>query len=252
MRVAGLGELSASIAHEVNQPLGAIMFNAEACISWLDCDPPNMNEAHAALQRIFRDGTRAAEVIRRIRALSKNTDTKMVPLNLDEVLGEALSFVHHELSSSRVAVRMEPGSVLPVVLADKVQLQQVILNLVMNGIDAMQPIMDRPRELVIRSEQDDEQYVRVTVTDCGVGFPRPARIGCSIHSSRPSPEAWAWGYRSAAPSSNCTAGASGLCRIGLTVRASSSHCLCIQKRSLVKCGGRVTARTSASLAEKAG
>jgi signal transduction histidine kinase len=170
MRLAGLGELAASIAHEVNQPLGAIMFNAEACISWLDCDPPNINEAHAAALRIFRDGTRAGEVIRRIRALSKNTDTRMVPLDLNDVLGEALSFVHHELLSSRVAVRMEHASARPVILADKVQLQQVILNLVMNGIDAMQPITDRPRELVIRSEQDDAQHVRVTVSDCGVGF----------------------------------------------------------------------------------
>jgi signal transduction histidine kinase len=171
MRAASLGELIASIVHEVNQPLGAIMFNAEACMSWLDCDPPNINEAHAAARRIFRDGTRASEVIRRIRALSKNTDTRMVPVDLNDVLGEALSFVHHELSRSRVAVRIEHASAPPVILADKVQLQQVILNVVMNGIDAMQPITDRPRELVIRSEQDDAHHVRVTVTDCGVGLP---------------------------------------------------------------------------------
>jgi len=170
-RVTSLGELSASIAHEVNQPLGAVLINAEACQTWLDCDPPNMNEALAALRRIFRDGARAGEVIGRIRAVAKNADTKMVPLNLNDVLSEALSFVHHELLSSRVAVRVEHASTLPAILADKVQLQQVILNLVMNGIEAMQPITDRPRELVIRSEQDDAQHVRVTVTDCGVGFP---------------------------------------------------------------------------------
>ena len=169
-RVTSLGELTASIAHEVNQPLGAVIINAEACQSWLDCEPPNLNEAHAALERIVRDGTRAGEVIRRIRALAKKTDTKMAPLNLNDVLSEALSFVQHELLSSRVALRVEQASALPVILADKVQLQQVILNLVMNGIEAMQPITDRPRELVIRSEQDDAQHVRVTVTDCGVGF----------------------------------------------------------------------------------
>jgi C4-dicarboxylate-specific signal transduction histidine kinase len=89
-RVTSLGELSASIAHEVSQPLGAVMFNAEACMSWLDCDPPNMNEAHSALQRIVRDGTRAGEVIRRIRALAKKTDTKMAPLNFDDVVSESL------------------------------------------------------------------------------------------------------------------------------------------------------------------
>jgi signal transduction histidine kinase len=170
-RETSLGEINASIAHEVNQPLGAIMFNAEACVAWLDCDPPNLNEAHAALKRIFRDGTRAGEVIRRIRALAKNTDTKMAPLDLNDVLSEALSFVHHELLRSRVVARIEHAGALPVILADKIQLQQVILNLLMNGIDAMQSITDRPRELVIRSEQDDAQHVRVTVTDCGVGFP---------------------------------------------------------------------------------
>jgi signal transduction histidine kinase len=169
-RVTSLGELTASIAHEVNQPLGAVLINAEACQSWLDSDPPNVNEAHAALHRIVRDGTRAGEVIRRIRALAKKTDTKMARLNLNDVLSEALSFVQHELSSSRVALRVEHAGALPVILADKVQLQQVILNLVMNGIEAMQPITDRPRELVIRSEQDDAQQVRVTVTDSGVGF----------------------------------------------------------------------------------
>jgi len=168
--VTSLGELTASIAHEVSQPLGGVVINAEACQSWLDCDPPNMNEAHAALERIARDGTRAGEVIRRIRALAKKTDTKMEPLNLNEALSEALTFVQHELLSSRVALRVEYASALPVILADKVQLQQVILNLVLNGIEAMQPITDRARELVIRSEQDDAQQVRVTVTDCGVGF----------------------------------------------------------------------------------
>jgi signal transduction histidine kinase len=170
-RVTSLGELTASIAHEVNQPLGAVMFNAEAALSWLDCDPPDMKEAHAALDRIIRDSTRAGEVIQRIRTLAKKTETKMAPLNLNEVLSESLTFVQHELSSARVALRVEHARTPPVILADKVQLQQVILNLVMNGIEAMQPITDRPRELLIRSEQDDARQVRVTVTDCGVGFP---------------------------------------------------------------------------------
>jgi predicted ATPase/signal transduction histidine kinase len=169
MRVTSLGELTATIAHEVNQPLGAVLINAEACQTWLDHEQPNLTEAHAALERIVRDGTRAGEVIRRVRTLAKKTDTKMAPLNFNEVLSEALTLVQHELSSSRVALRMEQASALPAILADKVQLQQVILNLVINGIEAMQSITDRPRELVIRSEHDD-QHVRVTVMDCGVGF----------------------------------------------------------------------------------
>jgi C4-dicarboxylate-specific signal transduction histidine kinase len=170
MRVTSLGELTASIAHEVNQPLGAVLINAEACQTWLDHEQPNLTEAYAALERIVRDGTRAGEVIRRVRTLAKKADTKMAPLNLNEVLSEAMTLVQHELSSSRVALRMEPASALPLILADKVQLQQVILNLVINGVEAMQSITDRPRELVIRSEQDDAKQVRVTVMDCGVGF----------------------------------------------------------------------------------
>ncbi len=146
------------------------MLNAEACLGWLHCDPPNMNEAHAALERIVRDGTRAVEVIRRMRALAKKTDMKMAPLNLNDLLSEAVNFAQHELLSSRVALRAECASALPIVLADKVQLQQVILNLVINGIEAMQSITDRPRELLIRSEQDHAQQLRVTVKDCGVGF----------------------------------------------------------------------------------
>jgi signal transduction histidine kinase len=168
--VTSLGALTASIAHEVNQPLGAVIINAEAGLSWLDHERPNLGEAHAALERIIRDGTRAGEVIRRIRTLATKADTKKVPLNLNEVLSEALSFAQLELLSSQVAVRVEHASTLPVILADKVQLQQVILNLVINGIEAMQSVTDRARELTIRSEQDDAQHVRVTVTDCGVGF----------------------------------------------------------------------------------
>jgi signal transduction histidine kinase/DNA-binding response OmpR family regulator len=169
-RVSILGELTASIAHEVNQPLGAVMCNAAACLDWLNRDTPNMNEAHAALDRIVRDGARANEIVRRIRALAKKAETKMAPLMLNEILSEALSFVQHELLSSRVRLRTEYASALPVILGDKVQLQQVMLNLILNGIEAMDTVSDRVRELVIRSEQSEAQQVTVTVADCGVGF----------------------------------------------------------------------------------
>jgi signal transduction histidine kinase len=129
-----------------------------------------MKEAHAALERIVRDGNRASEVIRHVRTLAKKTDIQMAPLELNEVVSEALALVQHELLSFRVSTRMDLATALPLILADRVQLQQVILNLVLNGIEAMQSITDRARELVIRSEQHDARHVRVTVTDCGVGF----------------------------------------------------------------------------------
>jgi predicted ATPase/signal transduction histidine kinase len=170
MRMTTLGELTASIAHEVNQPLGAVITNAEAGLWWLDRENPNFDEVHAALERIVRDGDRAGEVIRRVRMLAKKTDPQMVPLNVNDVVSEATAFLQHEFLGYGVSLRMELAPALPAILADRVQLQQVILNLTLNGIEAMQPIDDRPRELVIRSEQDGAQQVRVTVTDCGVGF----------------------------------------------------------------------------------
>jgi PAS domain S-box-containing protein len=171
MRVTSLGELTASIAHEVNQPLGAVVANAEACLGWLDRESPDLNEAHAAIERIVRDGHRAGEVIRRVRALIKKADTPMVPLDVNEIVREAMNIVEHELRRYRVSPRMELLRDLPVVLGDKIQLQQVLLNLMINGIEAMQPITDRQRELIVRSGQDEAQHVRVTVMDCGIGLP---------------------------------------------------------------------------------
>jgi signal transduction histidine kinase len=170
MRVTSLGELTASIAHEVNQPLGAVVANAEACLGWLDRESPDLNEAHAAIERIVRDGHRAGEVIRRVRALIKKTDTHMAPLDVNEIVGEAMNIVEHELRRYRVSRRMELSGDLPAVLGDRIQLQQVLLNLMINSIEAMQPISDRRRELVIRSERDEAQQVRVTVMDCGIGL----------------------------------------------------------------------------------
>jgi C4-dicarboxylate-specific signal transduction histidine kinase len=167
-RVTALGELAASIAHEVNQPLAAVVTNAAACLRWLDRDPANLNEARATLRSIINDGNRAGEVIQRVRALvNKTTDRKA--LHINEVVNEVMSLVQHELFSHQVALRLELAPALPPVLADRIQLQQVILNLVINGIEAMQPVTDRPRELVIRTRQDETGQVLVTVSDCGVG-----------------------------------------------------------------------------------
>ena len=153
-RVTTLGELTASIAHEVNQPLAAVVANAEACLRWLDRETPDLDAARRSVEWIINDGNRASEVIRRVRALANKTDIEKVPLDINDVVREVIALVQRELTSHQVSLRMELAPALPMVLADRVQLQQVIINLVMNGIEAMQSVTDRPRELVIRSRQE--------------------------------------------------------------------------------------------------
>jgi PAS domain S-box-containing protein len=169
-RVATLGELSASIAHEVSQPLGALVTNAEACLRWLDHRTPELDEARRSVETIIKDGHRASEVIRRVRALAKKADPQMAPLDINDVVNEVIALVQREVFSHKVSLRTELAPALPAVLADRVQLQQVLINLVINGVEAMHPVTDRPRQLVIRSRQDEADQVMVTVTDCGVGI----------------------------------------------------------------------------------
>jgi PAS domain S-box-containing protein len=169
-RVTMLGELTASISHEVNQPLAAIIANGEACLRWLDRETPDLGEARRNLERIIKDGKRAGEVIRRVRALSHKTDVEKVPLDINSVVNDVVAFVQHELFRHRVPLRTELSPALPMVLADRIQLQQVIINLMMNGIEAMQLVADRPRDLVVGSQRDDANKVLVTVKDSGVGI----------------------------------------------------------------------------------
>jgi len=170
MRVTTLGELTASIAHEVNQPLAAVVTNAAACLRWLDRETPNLEEARRTVESIISDGNRAAEVIQRVRALANKTDIEKVPLEVNDVVREVIALVQRELISHQVSLRTEFAPALPMILGDRVQLQQVIINLLMNGIEAMQSVTDRPRELVIRSAQDATRRVLVSVTDSGVGI----------------------------------------------------------------------------------
>jgi PAS domain S-box-containing protein len=170
-RVATMGQLTASIAHEVNQPLAAVVANAEACLRWLDRATPDLDGVRRSVQWIIDDGNRASDVIRRIRALANKTGIEKAPLDINDVIREVIGLVHRELTSRQVSLRMELAPALPMILGDRIQLQQVIINLVMNGIEAMRSITDRPRELVILSRQDETQQVLVNVTDCGVGIP---------------------------------------------------------------------------------
>ncbi|WP_245452652.1 PAS domain S-box protein [Bradyrhizobium sp. C9] len=168
-RVTALGELAASIAHEVNQPLAAVVANAAACLRWLNRAAPDLNEARGAVRSIISDGNRAGEVIQRVRALVNKTTGQMAPLDINQAINQVIGLVQHELQSHLVSLQLDLAAALAPVVADRVQLQQVILNLIVNGIEAMQPVTDRPRELVIRTRQDDAGQILVTVIDCGVG-----------------------------------------------------------------------------------
>ncbi|CAH2405775.1 AAA family ATPase [Mesorhizobium escarrei] len=169
-RVTTLGELAASIAHEVNQPLAAIVTNGEVGLQWLDRETPNLAEVREALGDMINNGRRASEIIQRLRALSRKAETQKVALDINAVIREVIPLVHQEVLSHRVSLRLELTPTLPPLLGDRIQLQQVIINLIVNGMEAMAPITDRPRDLVVRSQLDDSGQVLVAVQDSGVGI----------------------------------------------------------------------------------
>jgi PAS domain S-box-containing protein len=169
-RVTTLGELAASIVHEVNQPLAAIATNGDACARWIGQEPPVLDEARDALLAIARDAHRAGEVIRRLRALAQKTDPQKAALEVNDVINDVLLMVEREAQKHHVIARTELANALPPVLGDRVQLQQVVLNLIMNAVDAMMSVADRPRELVIRSQQQGSDQVLIAVQDSGIGF----------------------------------------------------------------------------------
>ena len=169
-RVSMMGELAASIAHEVNQPLSGVVSNGSACLRWLAGDAPNLEEAREAARRIVRDGKRAGEVIARIRALTKKISTPREKLDLNETLRQVLALVGDEATRRSVNIQTKFADDLSPVSGDQVQLQQVVLNLAMNAIEAMSSIGDRARELVITTQNIDTDQVQVTVEDSGVGL----------------------------------------------------------------------------------
>jgi PAS domain S-box-containing protein len=168
--VTSLGVLTASIAHEVNQPLSGIITNANTCLRMLDFDPPNLDGARETARRTIRDGNRAADVITRLRALFSKKEFALEPLDLNEATREVIALSLGELQRNSVMVQSDLADDLPPVSGDRVQLQQVILNLVRNASDAMAGVEDRPRQLTIRTELDEEDRVLLTVQDVGVGL----------------------------------------------------------------------------------
>jgi len=169
-RVTTLGEITASIAHEVNQPLAAITTDGQAGLRFLDHSPPNLDEVRGCLKRMIADGRRAAEIVQHIRALTKKSAPKPIRLDLNAVIRDGTSLLQRELTTQRVVFRPELARGLPAILGDRVQLQQVIINLVINGIQAMAPVNDRARELVIRSSLEAAGQVMVSVQDSGIGI----------------------------------------------------------------------------------
>jgi PAS domain S-box-containing protein len=169
-RVMSLGTLTASIAHELNQPLSGIVTNASTCMRMLAADPPNVDGARETARRTIRDGNRASEVITRLRALFSKKSAMTQSMDLNEATREIIALSLSELQKNRVILRPELAHDLPLITGDRVQLQQVILNLVCNASDAMSTIDDRPRDLLIRTEPEDNNRVRLSVSDVGVGF----------------------------------------------------------------------------------
>jgi len=169
-RVTSLGVLTASIAHEVSQPLSGVVTNASACLRMLAADPPNLDGARETARRMIRDGNRAADVIRRLRALFGKKGVTNEPLDLNEATREVIALSLKELQKNRVTLRTELAAELPLVNGDRVQLQQVVLNLLLNASDAMSEVVDRPRQMVVRTQAEEHGRVRLSVEDTGLGI----------------------------------------------------------------------------------
>ena len=168
-----VGELTATIAHEINQPLVGVVTNANAATRWLAATPPNLDEARQAVHRIARDGNRASEVIKRIRAFIKKGEPAKMPLDLNDLIQETVALTQAELARKKVSLQTELSPELPRVPADHIQLQQVLLNLVVNALDSMTAVAGQPRCLRIRTDRLEPDTVQIAVQDTGVGI-KPA------------------------------------------------------------------------------
>jgi len=170
-RLTTIGMLAASITHEIAQPIGAMVFSGNACLNWLDNEPPNLAEARRAARQTVENGNRAADVFRSIRSLVQRAEPRVVRLDVDTVIEEVLVLARGELAQHSIAVRTEMDTGLPAVLGDRMQLQQVLLNLIINAIQSMSGVRDRPRDLSIRCQRRaPDDGVLITVEDTGTGF----------------------------------------------------------------------------------
>ena len=169
-RISALGALAASISHEVNQPLAAVVTNADACMMWLSSEPPNLEEARGALDSIAQQGTRASDIVRQIRAMFTKGAPERTRVQVNELIGEVAVLMNADAARNQAVLETKLASDLPAALGARVQLQQVLVNLIQNGIEAMTGVTDRPREIVIRSERLGAEEVLVAVRDSGIGI----------------------------------------------------------------------------------
>jgi signal transduction histidine kinase/CheY-like chemotaxis protein len=186
-RVTTMGELAASIAHEVSQPLAGIVTNANAGLRWLAGQLPNLNEAREAIRRIVRDANRAGDVVTQMRALFKKACTAKERLNINEAIEEVVILTQNEIRRNKVTLQTELAADLPSLMGDRVQLQQVVMNLILNAIEAMSAVEDRERDLVITTQRGEGGEIRVTVRDSGNGIDplNTERIFDAFHTTKP-------------------------------------------------------------------
>jgi C4-dicarboxylate-specific signal transduction histidine kinase len=166
-----MGQLTASIAHEINQPIAAAVTNAQAALRWLRAEPPDLEALGRALDRIVQDGNRAGSIVHRIRALIQKTPPRMEGLTINDAILEIIALTHSEAAKQGITLRTQLAEGLPSIHGDRVQLQQVVLNLIVNAIEAMSQISDGARDMFISSARDGADSVQVTVRDSGPGFP---------------------------------------------------------------------------------
>ncbi|HWL74620.1 MAG TPA: ATP-binding protein [Burkholderiaceae bacterium] len=168
-RVSTLGQLAASIAHEVNQPLAAIVMSGEACLRWLELDAPPLDRVKRGIERTIGDGRRASEVLQRLKALSRKGQVRNEPVSINEVIEDCVPLIHIELSRQDVSLELDMAKALPAVIGDRIQLQQVAINLMLNAVQAMASVTDRPRKLAVRTRLEDDNQIMVAIQDSGPG-----------------------------------------------------------------------------------
>jgi C4-dicarboxylate-specific signal transduction histidine kinase len=186
-RVTTLGELTASIAHEVNQPLAAAVINGNACVRWLAAEPPNLDEARQAVARLVKDANRASDIIAQVRGLTKSSPPEKDWLQINDIILATVMLLESEILQNHASLQTALSDDAPLVQGDRVQLQQVILNLILNAIEAMNMIPEGPRELIISSAKNDSKGVLITVQDSGAGLApeKRDRIFNAFYTTKP-------------------------------------------------------------------